>query len=496
MFRIYHTSTRQINTSQASIFKRALPLKAVTRRVSLSRTRDDARRQISRWQSSCGGFRGVPCEPCPRTPRRPLLILCIGTAAAIGPYDKRAACCARIISRFVACVPCVRAACIRACVRARMRHGCRGVRRMRDLQLGPDHGGRRVVRSTEAWRVEPAMAVGGPERRREGHAMQNGSGELLIFCHCKLIYSMGPLLSPPVVHVSCALWGCDVPVFRAPFCPSTFAFSLLSLPSPETSRSLSLPRFVRALVAFDVVAWLQRAIGCTPAALRYAVPLLRLFSPAQRGISLFFHDHCRRKIFTCTSSPHDRASLLGEFGRLNQRRDVRSAMNKNSWSNNLSTYEEIRSALNKFHCMRKSMINHAINLLFCCLTEFSREMTIRQTCTRIRYIATISHERNIFSLYNCILNNESKLPKRWIRRRRRLYIYHDIAIPCCAHKHTERKKRARERSCSDLLIQLGCTSLAALNHHKMPSLHWWWSLDECIQSYQFLLFQHLLTFFC
>lgn len=36
---------------------------------------------------------------------------------------------------------CVRT--MRACVRARMRHGCRGARRMRDLQLGPDHGGRR-----------------------------------------------------------------------------------------------------------------------------------------------------------------------------------------------------------------------------------------------------------------------------------------------------------------------------------------------------------------
>lgn len=90
-------------------------------------------------------------------------------------------------------------------------------KRMRDLQSGPDYSGRRVVRSAEAWRVEPTMAVGRPERRREVHrgvwmSEREKEGrrevELLIFCHCKLIYSMGPLLSPPpVVHASCALWG-------------------------------------------------------------------------------------------------------------------------------------------------------------------------------------------------------------------------------------------------------------------------------------------------
>lgn len=344
--------TRQINTSQASIFKRALPLKAVTRRVGLSRTRDDARRQISRWQSSCGGFRGVPCEPCPRTPRRPLLVPCIGTAAAIGPYDKRAACCARDYFAF-RCVRTMRACGVHACVpcvRARMRHGCRGARRMRDLQLGPDHGGRRVVRSTEAWRVEPAMAVGGPERRREGHAMQDGSGELLIFCHCKLIYSMGPLLSPPVVHASCALWGCDVPVFRAPFCASTFALSLS--PLPALARDFALVLFLYlASCAHSLPS--TSLLGCNVPSvvppLRYVTLCLccAFFHPPKEASRFFFPiiTDDRVEKFTYTSSPHDRALLLRESDRSNERRDVRSAMNKSSWS--ILIHLRRDSALNK-----------------------------------------------------------------------------------------------------------------------------------------------------
>lgn len=202
---------------------------------------------------------------------------------------------------------------LRACVRARMRHGCRGARRMRDLQLGPDHGGRRVVRSTEAWRVESAMAVGGPERRREGHAMQDGSGELLIFCHCKLIYSMGPLLSPPVVHASCALWGRDVPVFRAPFCPF-YIRSLSSLcPRQKTShlfflylgsRAHSLPSTsLPGCNVPSVVPPLRHVTLCLCCA---------FFSPAKRGISLFFFAIIagdRVEKFTCASSPCGRAPL-------------------------------------------------------------------------------------------------------------------------------------------------------------------------------------------
>lgn len=182
---------------------------------------------------------------------------------------------------------CVRT--VRACVRARMRHGRRGARRMRDPQLGPDHGGRRVVRSTEAWRVEPATAVGGPPRRREGHTMQDGSGELLIFCHCKLIYSMGPLLSPP-------------PCGPRIVCPMGPRCSKSSVPPSALVRSLSPCPLLLYLGSRAHSRCLRRC--CLAATCHRLYPrcatlrrafVAPFFSPAKRGISLFFlRDHRRR----------------------------------------------------------------------------------------------------------------------------------------------------------------------------------------------------------
>jgi len=213
-----------------------------------------------------------------------------------GPHAVRG-----IILRFVACVLCVRA-CMHACAMAAVRQGACAI-----FSWGPTTAVVGVGRSREKHRsVESragvAMAVGGPERHREGHTMQDGSGELLIFCHCKLIYSMGPLLSPPpslpppAVHASCALWG-HTAMFQSSVPSSALLYSLsLSLPRQEFFvLFLYLSSRARALVTFDVVAWLQRAIGCTPAALRYAVPLLHLFFIRQkRHLVFFFRDHRRR----------------------------------------------------------------------------------------------------------------------------------------------------------------------------------------------------------
>ena len=204
-----------------------------------------------------------------------------------GPHAVRG-----IILRFVACVLCVRA-CMHACAMAAVRHGACAI-----FSWGPTTAVVGVGRSREKHRsVESragvAMAVGGPERHREGHTMQDGSGELLIFCHCKLIYSMGPLLSPPplpppAVHASCALWG-HTAMFQSSVPSSALLYSLsLSLARNFSSSFSTLVRARARTRYLDVVAWLQRAIGCTPAALRYAVPLLHLFFIRQKRHLVFF----------------------------------------------------------------------------------------------------------------------------------------------------------------------------------------------------------------
>lgn len=93
-------------------------------------------------------------------------------------------------------------------------------------------------------------------------------GELLIFCHCKLIYSMGPPLSPRAVHASCALWGRDVPVSFAvpPFCPShgsPFTTSA-SVPSPTTLLSFSLSFFLSFFLSIRARAHTLPAFGAQP----------------------------------------------------------------------------------------------------------------------------------------------------------------------------------------------------------------------------------------
>jgi len=124
------------------------------------------------------------------------------------------------------------------------------------------------------------------------------------------------------------------------------------------------------------------------------------------------------------------------------------------------------STLKEFCCIRKSMINHTINLLFChCLTKISRE-TIKHMYTSLRsylfifqiifqqflitYIYASLFGYNVsllsamskilFLLYNCVLNNVSKLPE--YEDVGVPYTHHDISISC---SQTHRNKEASER---------------------------------------------------
>lgn len=195
----------------------------------------------------------------------------VGTVAAIGPHDKRAA------RGIIFCVS------LRAWVRARTHalwpsRGAAHAWALVGARPRPSQS-REKHRSVES----RARAMGSGERNadKRGSDREGTGRELLIFCHCKLIYSMGPLLSPRAVHAySVALWG--------PRCSSLPypSFSPLCALAPSLrSPARSLPSSSTFDVAWQAATCHRSVSRC--AALRRAF-VAPFFSPAKRGMPLLF----------------------------------------------------------------------------------------------------------------------------------------------------------------------------------------------------------------
>jgi len=160
------------------------------------------------------------------------------------------------------------------------------------------------------------------------------------------------------------MWDRDVPVFRAPFCPSTLALSLSlsSLPSSGTllflhlgSRAHSLPS--TSLPGCDVPSVVPP--------LRYVTLCLccAFFHPPKEASCFFSRDHRRRphrKIYLrfVASQPCTTFTWIGPVkwaSRCYARLWIKAL------DPYLSTYED--STLKEFYCMRKSMIIIALSII-------------------------------------------------------------------------------------------------------------------------------------
>lgn len=129
------------------------------------------------------------------------------------------------------------------CVRGTGAGACVVARRWRSAhaqsQSRHDHRRRQVVRSDEPWREHSTLE--GAERRGAPQPVERA---LLIFCHCKLIYSMGPGIIPCGPRIVRALWGPDT-FHTQPSSPWS-ARSLFALALPPSYSVLASPRSAQA----------------------------------------------------------------------------------------------------------------------------------------------------------------------------------------------------------------------------------------------------------